>query len=202
MHTFIPRMLASKQGSHIVTTTSTSGIVPGSGAGIYTVAKIAAIGLMEELRHELRNTNIGTSAFVPGFTATNIGESETYRPASLKNEGPAATAPGAAPRAGGPRPARPAASTEGYGPSAIRPADPVVVARLVLDGILHNDLYIMTQPEFRAGLEARCNAMLESMVAFKPLPPALYQGNVYRTPIFLQEIAHRKATLKRDIPGT
>jgi hypothetical protein len=40
------------------------------------------------------------------------------------------------------------------------------------------------------------------MVAFKALPAEMYRGNVYRTPIFQQEIAHRKATLKRDIPGT
>jgi hypothetical protein len=40
------------------------------------------------------------------------------------------------------------------------------------------------------------------MVAYKPLPAELYRGNVYRTPIFQQEIAHRKATQKRDIEGT
>jgi NAD(P)-dependent dehydrogenase (short-subunit alcohol dehydrogenase family) len=201
VHTYVPRMLASKQGSHIVTTTSTSGILPGSGAGIYTVAKIAAVGLMEELRHELRNTNIGTSAFIPGLTTSNIGQSESYRPEALKNEGPPAGAPGAQPRAGGgaprPRPANTAAS-----PIAARPQDPLVVARLVLDGILNNDLFIVAQPEYRAGVEARCNALLESMVAFKALPPEMYRGNVYRTPIFQQEIAHRKATQKRDIPGT
>jgi NAD(P)-dependent dehydrogenase (short-subunit alcohol dehydrogenase family) len=205
IHTYIPRMLASKQGAHIVTTTSTSGILPGSGAGIYTVAKIAAVGLMEELRHELRNTNIGTSAFIPGLTATNIGQSESYRPASLKNDGPPAVAPGAGPRAvpGGagtpPRP-RPPANTSG-GPAAVRPMDPVVAARFVLNGILNNDLYIVAEPEYRAGVEARCNALLESMTQFKPLPPELLHGNVYRTPIYLQEIAHRKATQVRDITG-
>ena len=78
----------------------------------------------------------------------------------------------------------------------------MVVARLVLDGILNNDLYIVAQPEYRAGVEARCNALLDSMVAYKPLPPEMLRGNVYRTPIFQQEIAHRKATMKRDIPGT
>lgn len=204
VHTFVPRMLASKQGAHIVTTTSTSGILPGSGAGIYTVAKIAAVGLMEELRHELRNTNIGTSAFIPGLTTTNIGQSETYRPGSLKNDGPPAVAPGAQPRpapgAGPPRP-RPAPSAASS-PVLARPQDPLVVARLVLDGILNNDLYIVAQPEYRAGVEARCDALLESMVAYKPLPPELLRGNVYRTPIFQQEIAHRKATQKRDIAGT
>jgi NAD(P)-dependent dehydrogenase (short-subunit alcohol dehydrogenase family) len=206
VHTYVPRMLASKQGAHIVTTTSTSGILPGSGAGIYTVAKIAAVGLMEELRHELRSTNIGTSAFIPGLTATNIGVSESYRPASLKNDGPPAVAPGAQPRpaagAGAPRPRPPAAAGTSASPILARPQDPLVVARLVLDGILNNDLYIVAQPEYRAGVEARCNALLESMVAYKPLPPELLRGNVYRTPIFQQEIAHRKATQKRDIAGT
>jgi NAD(P)-dependent dehydrogenase (short-subunit alcohol dehydrogenase family) len=204
VHTFVPRMLARKEGAQIVTTTSTSGILPGSGAGIYTVAKIAAVGLMEELRHELRTTNIGTSAFIPGLTATNIGQSESYRPESLKNDGPPAVAPGAQPRpagGGAPRPPRPAPAAGGS-PAHARPQDPMVVARFVLDGILNNDLYIVLQPEYRAGVEARCNALLESMVAFKPLPPELLRGNVYRTPIYQQEIAHRKATQKRDIAGT
>ncbi len=78
----------------------------------------------------------------------------------------------------------------------------MVVARLVLNGILNNDLYIVAQPEYRAGVEARCNALLDSMVAFRPLPPELLRGNVYRTPIFQQEVAHRKATQTRDIAGT
>src|SRR3984885_7962087 len=205
--TYVPRMLASKQGAHIVTTTSTSGILPGSGAGIYTVAKIAAVGFMEELRLELRNTNIGTSCFVPGLTATNIGVSESYRPAALKNDGPPAVAPGAQPRpapgAGGPRPPRPAAaSTEGLAPAAVRPMDPMVAARFVLDGMLHNDFYIVAEPEYRAGVEARCNALLESMNPFKPLPTQLTSSNgVYRSPIYVQEIAHRRATQTRDIAG-
>jgi NAD(P)-dependent dehydrogenase (short-subunit alcohol dehydrogenase family) len=197
-------MLAAKQGAQIVTTTSTSGILPGSGAGIYTVAKIAAVGLMEELRHELRATNIGTSCFIPGLTSTNIGQSESYRPANLKNEGPPAVAPGAQPRAAGgagPRPPRPPAATPSS-PIFARPQDPVVVARLVLDGILNNDLYIVAQPEYRVGVEARCNALLESMVSYKPMPPEMLRGNLLRTPIFQQEIAHRKATMKRDIAGT
>ena len=205
--TYVPRMLASKQGAHIITTTSTSGILPGSGAGIYTVAKIAAVGLMEELRLELRNTNIGTSCFVPGLTATNIGVSESYRPAALKNDGPPAVAPGAQPRpapgAGGPRPPRPpAAPTVGVAPAAVRPMDPMVAARFVLDGMLHNDFYIVAEPEYRAGVEARCNALLESMNPFKPLPTSLTNSNgVYRSPIYVQEIAHRKATQNRDIAG-
>ncbi|MGH8150156.1 MAG: SDR family oxidoreductase [Steroidobacteraceae bacterium] len=204
VHTFVPRMLASKQGSQIVTTTSTSGILPGLGAGIYTVSKIAAVGLMEELRQELRNTNIGTSAFIPGLTFSNLGKSESYRPESLKDQGPPALAPGAHPRTA-PRGRRPAfhfhALTAGS-PAAHRPMDPMVAGRFVLNGIINNDLFIVAEPEYRSGVEARCNALLDSMIPFKPLPRALYGPNVYRTPIYLQEIAHRRATQQRDIPET
>lgn len=206
IHTYVPRMLAAKQGAQIVTTTSTSGILPGSGAGVYTVSKIAAVGLMEELRLELRNTNIGTSCFVPGLTATNIGQSESYRPEALKNAGPPAVAPGAQPRPAprpGQRPRPPLTAGAAATPAAARPMDAMVAARFVLDGILHNDLYIVAEPEYRLGVEARCNALLESMRPFKPLPEQMtHNPRLYRTEIYLQEVAHREATQIRDIAGT
>lgn len=207
VNAFVPRMLASRQGCHIVTTTSTSGIVPNNGAGIYSVSKIAAVGLMEELRGELRTTNIGTSCFVPGNTTTNIGQSETHRPDTLKNEttaaanraggaGGAARAGGAGARAGGPAPAAAPPS-----PYWSRPQDPLVVGRVVLDGILHNDLFIVLQPEWRQGVETRMNALLESMVPVTPMPDSLKGRDYTRTPIYAQEIAHRRATQKRNIKG-
>lgn len=205
VHTYVPRMLASKQGSQIVTTTSTSGILPGSGAGIYTVSKIAAVGLMEELRHELRETNIGTSAFVPGLTTTNIGRSEDYRPAALKNDGSPALAPGAQPRpagGAGAAPPRPRPAPANVSPGWTRPQDPLVVGRFVLDGILHNDLFIVLQPEYRQGVEARSNALLASMVPFTPMPPEMMDRDYLRTPIYVQEIGHRTVTQKREIKGT
>ncbi len=199
INAFVPRMLASKQGCQIVTTTSTSGIVPNNGAGIYSVSKIAAVGLMEELRGELRTTNIGTSCFVPGQTTTNIGESETHRPETLKNDAvPAAPRPAAA---GGARPAARPAPPAPPSPYWARPQDPVVVGRVVLDGILNNDLFIVLQPEWRPGVEARANALLESMVPVTPMPEALSGRDYSRTPIYVQEIAHRRATRKRTIAG-
>ena len=68
------------EGCHIVTTTSTSAILVGLPVGIYAVSKIAAQGLMEQLRDDLRNTNIGTSTLIPGMTQTNIGQSEIASP--------------------------------------------------------------------------------------------------------------------------
>jgi NAD(P)-dependent dehydrogenase (short-subunit alcohol dehydrogenase family) len=205
INTFVPRMRARGTGAQIVTTTSTSGILPQSGAGIYSVSKIAAVGLMETLRAELAATNIGTTCFVPGQTTSNIGQSETHRPETLKNEAAAAATParpaaaGGPPRAAAPRPA-PAAPPSPYW---ARPQDPLVVGRVVVDGILHNDLFVVLQPEWRPGVEARANALLESMVPVLPMPESMATGGdrYLRTPIFAQEIAHRKATRKRTIAG-
>jgi hypothetical protein len=45
------------------------------------------------------------------------------------------------------------------------------------------------------------NALLESMVPVQPMPEALQGRDYTRTPIYAQEIAHRRATRKRNIKG-
>ncbi len=208
VRTFVPRMLAHKEGSHIVTTSSTDGVLLGT-AGIYAVTKLAVTGLMEQMRHDLRATNIGTSNLVPGMTTTNIGRSESYRPDALKNDAataanaprPPSTAarpPGAPGAAGGARPAAAPAT-----PMWARPQDPLTVGRLVVNGIINNDMWIFPAPEYQPGVEARGMAMAESMVAFTPMPENIAAGRdrYYRTPIYVQEVAHRRATRKRNIQG-
>jgi NAD(P)-dependent dehydrogenase (short-subunit alcohol dehydrogenase family) len=196
--TFIPRMLKHGEGSHIVTTTSTDGVLLGT-AGIYAVTKMAASGLMEQLRHELRETNIGTSNLIPGMTTSNLGRSESeYRPAALKNDPP----PGGAPaRAAGPRFERPPQPETT--PLWARPQSALTVGRLVVNGIVNNDMWIYPAPEYVVGVRARGEAMAESMVAYQPMPEHIAAGRsrYYRTPIYVQEIAHRRATRKRTIPG-
>jgi NAD(P)-dependent dehydrogenase (short-subunit alcohol dehydrogenase family) len=190
-------------GCHIVTTTSTSGVLVGLPVGIYAVSKIAATGLMEQLRDELRATNIGTSTLIPGMTTTNIGRSETYRPDSLKNDAPPAPRPQAARPANANAP-RPAPVTP---PSPIwaRPQDPITVGRLVVNAILNNDLFIYPAPEYRQGVEARAQALVESMVAYTPYPENIQAGidanRYFFTPMYVQEVQHRRATRKRNIPG-
>jgi hypothetical protein len=148
------------------------------------------------MRHDLRTTNIGTSNLVPGMTTTNIARSESYRPDALRNNGSSA--------AGTPAPPRmPAAAANGGSPMWARPQDPLTVGRLVVNGIVNNDMWIFPAPEYLPGVEARCQAMAESMVAFTPMPESIAAGRdrYYRTPIYLQEIAHRRATKKRNISG-
>ena len=197
VRTFVPRMLAHGQGSHIVTTTSTDGVLFGSG-NIYAVSKIAASGLMETLRHELRTTNIGTSNLCPGATTTNIAQSPTYRPEAYRNpEAPAGPSPNA------PAPVTLPTPRADAPPLWARPQDPLTVGRLVVDGILHNDMWIFPAPEYRVGVEARGQAMVASMVDYTPMPEDIARGRdrYYRTPIYLQEIAHRRATRRRMIRG-
>jgi NAD(P)-dependent dehydrogenase (short-subunit alcohol dehydrogenase family) len=202
--TFIPRMLAHKEGSHIVTTTSTDGVLLGT-AGIYAVSKMAVSGLMEQLRHELRATNIGTSNLVPGQTTTNLGRSESeYRPANLKNDPPpaGAQAAGGPPRPAGARPPQRPVPPETT-PIWARPQDPLTVGRLVVNAILNNDMWIYPAPEYVVGVAARGMAMAESMVPYSPIPEHIAAGHdrYYRTPIYVQEVLHRRATAKRTIPG-
>lgn len=202
--TFVPRMRARpNDGCHIVTTTSTSGVLVGLPVGIYAVSKIAATGMMEQLRDDLRNTNIGTSILIPGITQTNIGQSESHRPESLKNDAPPP------PRLAQQRPAnanvqRPAPVTP---PSPVwaRPQDPLTVGRLVVDAILNNDLFIYPAPEYRQGVQARAQVLVESMVAYTPYPENIRQGmeanRYFFTPMYVQEVQHRRATKKRTIQG-
>jgi hypothetical protein len=73
----------------------------------------------------------------------------------------------------------------------------------VVNAIINNDMWIYPAPEYRVGVQARGDAMAESMVAFTPMPEHIAAGRdrYYRTPIYVQEIAHRRATQKRVIPG-
>ncbi len=186
VHTFVPRMLAHKEPSHIVTTTSMGALIPGSGAGVYAVSKAASLMLMEELRIELAATNIGTSAFIPAGVATNLRNSETYREEKYKNDAESETIR----PAGSPKPPS--------GPLPPGMMDPMQAARIVLDGIRHNDLFIISHPQFRPGVAQRFDAYLESMVTDPPQRvgnPARFM----RTPIYAEEVAHRRATRKRKV---
>ena len=66
---------------------------------------------------------------------------------------------------------------------------------------LQHDIQVVLQPEWRPGVAARANALLESMVPVQPMPESLAGRDYTRTPIYVQEIAHRRATRQRNIPG-
>jgi NAD(P)-dependent dehydrogenase (short-subunit alcohol dehydrogenase family) len=186
VRTFLPRFRAHNEGAHIATVCSISGMFAGSGNGVYTVSKYATCGLMEELRVELHQTNIGTSALFPGFTATNIGRAESYRPERYRNPEPAAA------------PARPAAAGSRPVQQPGSQMDAMECARCLVDGIQHNDLFIFSHPEWRTGTQARMDAIMASFVD-RPVPVARVPADPYRSPVYVREIEHRRKTAKRNI---
>ena len=76
--------------------------------------------------------------------------------------------------------------------------DPLEVAHCLLDGIRHNDLFIFSHPEWKAGTQARLDAIMASFVD-RPIPPARVPTDPYRSPVFVQEIEHRRRTPRRTI---
>jgi NAD(P)-dependent dehydrogenase (short-subunit alcohol dehydrogenase family) len=82
---FLPRMIAGKQGGHIVNTASMAGLIASQGLGVYNTSKYAVVGLSETLAKDLRSYGIGVSILCPMGVATRIRESERNRPAVLRN---------------------------------------------------------------------------------------------------------------------
>ncbi|MEJ1964852.1 MAG: SDR family oxidoreductase [Gammaproteobacteria bacterium] len=176
----LPHMLEHGEGSHILCTSSMSGILPGSNLGVYTATKIAAVGLMEALRVELEGTTVGTSAFVPGGVNTDnytgLTEENPYRAAQMAKAGVAN------------RPRLPPAGM-----------DPLEAGERVLNGVVNNDLFIVTHPEYMPGTKERFDAMLASEPVENTPPPAARvqaSGRVLHAGIYPREIVHRQEKRK------
>jgi len=148
VQTFLPRMLGSGLPGHIVNVASIGGIAVLGSAGLYATSKFAVVGLTEALRTDLVGRPVGVSVYCPGLVKSNIGDSARSRPAQLAESGYAA--PDLGP--GGPP------------PDFMRHAmDAVTAAGYVLEGIRHNRLFILSHPEFRDVLRARCELLLRAI---------------------------------------
>ena len=172
----LPHMLEHGEGGQFVTTASMGGLLPGVNAGVYTATKMAAVGIMEALRVELETTSVGTSVFCPGGVDTDnyFGSGE---PNPLRKGYPAPP-PGAPPR--------------------VRMMDPLEAGERVLNGVVNNDLFILSHPEFAPGMKERFDAMLESEPKEAPPPPerALAETRVLHCGIYKREIEHRRKKRK------
>lgn len=180
IHEFVPRILKHGEGGHVVTTSSMSGILPteGGGAGAYTASKFAITGMMEILRSELdaANANIGASVYCPGLVATNIFELE-------KNLGAAFDGKTAAPDGTD-------ANTEMIKQIIGAGMDPMEAARIVLAGIRANDLFILSHPEFRDGLQERMDALMASVPRTEaPAERMAQEGVTMHNSLYLRELA-------------
>jgi len=181
VNVILPHMKEHGEGGQFVATSSMSGLLPAVTAGVYTTLKFAVVGIMEALRIELEGTNIGTSVFCPGGVATDnyigSGEENPY----LKEL--RASRPAPPPAAGGaPRFANFAAAI----------MTPLEAGERVVNGIRNNDLFILSHPEFRGGMEERFNAILTSCPD-EAAPAERYpiELRTRHTGIYPREIAHR-----------
>jgi NAD(P)-dependent dehydrogenase (short-subunit alcohol dehydrogenase family) len=119
IHSFVPTMRKIGSG-HVVNTASMAGLIASARLGAYTAAKFAVVGLSEVLRAELADSGIGVSVLCPGLVATNLGAT-TEKAGSLRIERQS-TALG---------------------------IDPDLVGQMVMDGIRHNHMHIVSHAEYR-----------------------------------------------------
>lgn len=76
---FVPRLREQGEGGHVLFTSSFAGLVPNVGLGPYCVAKYGVVALGEVLARELRGDEIGVSILCPMVVDTNIVNSARNR---------------------------------------------------------------------------------------------------------------------------
>lgn len=165
LRVFVPHMRAHGEASHIVSTSSMSGLTPKALAGPYGATKFAIVGLSHVLQQELAGSNIGVSVLCPGWTRTNMPDNGRNRPA----------------RFGGPYDFRKdpvlAERNREYVENSARGLDPLDLAALVTRAIEENEFYIMTEPDRRASVQARYDEIMRAFDAVAArLPSVLKAG--------------------------
>jgi NAD(P)-dependent dehydrogenase (short-subunit alcohol dehydrogenase family) len=150
--TILPRILKHGEEGHIVSTSSTCGLIATAGFAIYCTSKYAVTGFMECLAAELEDSPVGVSVLYPGPTRTNLGQSTSEnRPEYLRNEG----------EAGSPRPPREQERSREDMEKFFM--DPLEMGERVMRGIRRNDLFIHSHPEFTDGYISRHNAIVRAV---------------------------------------
>lgn len=69
---FVPEMIRAGHGGHIVSVSSTAGLIGLPWHVVYAGTKHALVGMSETLRYDLRKHNIGVSVICPGAVNTGL----------------------------------------------------------------------------------------------------------------------------------
>jgi NAD(P)-dependent dehydrogenase (short-subunit alcohol dehydrogenase family) len=130
---FLPLMKAHGEGGHVVNVASMSAFIVGAASGVYATSKFAVRGLTEALQLSLAPHRIGVSMLCPGLTKSRIYEAVLHRPPHLAST------------------AFPVQSEAIERMAQIHTAGMQAdeVGRKALEGILSNNLFIFSHPEFR-----------------------------------------------------
>ena len=177
--TVLPRILSHGEGGHIVCTASMSALVPVGGTAIYSSTKAAVTSIMECMRPELEGRGVICSAFCPGAVQSNIAQAGETRPAGL--------------------------AETGYAEADKRRQDggqffhlyqtKEEVGQRVLQGILQDELYILTHSEFLDGVRERGEATTLAVQDHLPENPE-YKATfamLFSNPAIRAEIERQKA---------
>ena len=185
--TVLPRILAHGEGGHIVNTASMSALVPVGGTTIYSVTKSAVMTMMECMRPELEARGVICSAFMPGAVQSNIAEAGKTRPADLAETGYAE--------------ADKRRQAGGNLMHLFRTKEEV--GQRVLEGILADELFILTHSEFLPGVTDRAAATVAAV------PPHLPHNEDYKatfamlfnSPVWAAEIARQAQLAETRAPA-
>jgi len=177
--TVLPRILSHGEGGHIVNTASMSALVPVGGTTIYSSGKAAVTSMMECMRPELEARGVICSAFCPGAVQSNIADAGKTRPATLAETGYAEADKRRA--AGGNFMHLYQTKEE--------------VGTRVLQGILNDELYILTHSEFLDGVRERGEATTAAVQTHLPENPDYKQtfAMLFRNPAITAELARQDA---------
>jgi NAD(P)-dependent dehydrogenase (short-subunit alcohol dehydrogenase family) len=151
VRSFLPHMLAHREGGHIVNTASMAGMFNGMGFSPYAATKFAVVAMSEGLAAQLQPHGIGVSILCPEFVRTRIGESGRNRPERY----------GASPQLD---PASPAAQVVAEIAKRLEAGmDPGQVAARVVAAIRSGELYVFTHPNMREVADGRFAAIQAAM---------------------------------------
>jgi NAD(P)-dependent dehydrogenase (short-subunit alcohol dehydrogenase family) len=174
IHAFLPLIRRHGEGGHVVATSSIMGLFTSRDHAIYSTTKYAVVGLMEGLRLDLRDTEIGVSVYCPGNVWANL-EIRTSHGVHGSRREPDET------------PTRNEAHAQADGRDVSM--EPLEAGRLVLRGVRNDDLYILTHPEFGWMIKERHEAIEASHPADLEAPAVRITNTtaVYHNPIYAQE---------------
>ena len=142
---FLPQMVAHGRGGHIVSTASLAAeVVMPSQMAIYAASKAAVCHFCESVKAELAEHDIGVSILLPGPVKSRIHETHQNRPDHLRE-------------ASGFKASEEKLSRRIVGENWLEAED---AGRLVADGILANQTYIVTHGFYKDAMRARAEAVL------------------------------------------
>ncbi len=150
INTFLPIMIEQGEDAHIVNTSSMAGLCPGGGAP-YTATKSAIVALSESIYLELKQSGLKprVSVLCPGFVATNIMDCDRNRPEEFSNVGPQATG-------------QFADIVQSWAIDQINSGmSPRTVGEQVLDAIITEKFYILTDPTWAKNVGTRAQRILD-----------------------------------------